>query len=615
MLRPLSAAMPPSCSVVVLVLSVVTPAVADTSAPDVLPTVVVTATRTAHTVDETLAPVTVLNQDDITQSSALTVPDLLRNVPGVDFSTSGGPGQPASMFLRGTNSDHVLLLVDGIPVASTTTGAPSWAYLPLTAVNRVEVVRGPGSSLYGSAAIGGIVQIFTPNGEGPAQPEASLRAGSYSTYQETAGVSGSTDGTHYSLGVGHLYTAGVDPLDSSVPHTPYDGGYRNSSVQTRLSQPFETGEFDVHVLRTEGVTGYDNWYGTPTNETFLQQVAGVDLTLSPRSFWKTRFTTGESRDDLAYDTSYINTSREYDAWQNDITLSPNQLLTAGIDHQEERVHSDTQYAVSARGDTGLFLQDQINIGRHDLIIGARHDANDAFGGHNTGNITYGLHLTSALRLTASWGSAFKAPTLNDLYALYPAYYGYSYLPNPNLRPETSHTSDVGVKGLAGWGTWELHAFRTDVNDLIGYQMIAPKTYLESNVNHARIEGIEANMTVHLADWELSSALEVLDPRNQDTDQILPRRARNTLQLGIAKPFGSIRTTLTILGQDGRYDDAANTVHLSGYTLVGMGVSYPLDRHWLLEGHVDNLLDVHYETAATYQSPGRVAMIGIRYTHR
>ncbi len=577
-----------------------------------LPTIVVTATRTAHTVDQTLTPVTVLTQDDITQSGALTVPDLLKQVPGVDFSSSGGLGHLTGMSLRGTNTNHVLLLIDGIPMSSATTGAPSWEYLQLAAADRIEVVRGPGSSLYGSSAIGGIVQIMTPRGEGPAQPEASLQMGSHSTYQATTGVAGSSGDTHYHLGVGELYTAGIDPMDHSVLHTPYTGGYRNTSVQVRLDQTFGMGEVDFHLLRASGRSGYDNYPfpattpTPPTDETFVQQVVGVDLNLSPRDSWKTRLTLGESSDDRDDSTAggapyYFHTRRDYTAWQNDWVLSPNHLLTAGVDYQQEHLGSDTHFTSSSRGNSGVFLQDQISFGRHDLVMGGRHDDNDAFGTHNTGNITYGLHLTPTLRLTAAWGSAFRSPTFNELY-----YPGYS---NPNLRPETSHSKDIGLKGIADWGKWELHAFRTDIDHLIALNAL----YLPFNLDRARIDGAEIYASTQVDGWELSSTLNVLNPRDRDTNRILPRRARNTLQLGIARSFGEVRTMLTVLSQSGRYNDSTNTTYLPGYTLVGLRVTYPMDRHWSLEGRMDNLLDAHYETAVPYRSPGCTMLVGVRYT--
>ncbi len=587
---------------------------------EALPTVVVTATRTARTVDETLSSVTVLDKKDIIQSGAFTVPDLLQNVSGVDFSRSGGPGELTGMSLRGTNSNHVLLLMDGIPVSATTTGAPSWEYLPLVAVDRIEVVRGPGSSLYGSSAIGGIVQIFTPRGEGPPKPEISVRFGSLATYQVNAGVTGGENGTHYSLGVGQLYTAGIDPMDASLPHIPYGGGYRNSSLQVHLGQQFDHGEVNLHLLRAEGRSGYDNYPNynpptftptpsPPTSETFLQQVVGADLTLSPRTFWKTKLTLGESRDDRndvpdVGTPYYFHTRREYSAWQNDLTLSPDNLLTLGVDHEDDHVGSDTNFTLNSRGNTGVFLQDQATFGRQDVVVGVRHDDNDAFGEHSTGNINYGLRLTSRLRFIAAWGSAFRAPTFDELY-----YPGFS---NPKLHPETSHTADVGLKGIADWGKWEIHAFRTDIGNLIASN--AP-LYIPFNLERARIDGAEISANTRVAGWDLSGAFTLLDPRNRDTGAILPRRSRHTLQLGAARQFGAMRAQLTVLDQGGRYDDTANTTRLSGYTLVGIGVNYALDRRWSLEGRVDNLLNTHYETAAPYQSPGCTVMVGIRYAPR
>jgi len=596
----------------VLALSPAIPAIAvETS--ESLPVVLVTATRTARTVDQTLAPVTVLEREDIVNIDVLTVPELLSGVPGVDFRLQGGPGKVADMSLRGTNSGHVLLLVDGIPLSSATVGTPAWEYLPLAQAERIEVVRGPRSSLYGSSAIGGIVQMFTPQGKGPAHAEVSVMGGSLDTYDVRASVAGATDDTHYYLGGGHLYTAGINatrPASSNFwLDEPDPDGYRNSSLAFRLGHRFGNAEINVHLVHAEGHNEFD---GAPyaNAEDFLQEVAGVDLSLSPLAAWQTRLTVGESRDDRddfanGVFSSCFHTSRVYTAWQNDLTLAADHLLTVGVDHQNEHVSSDTAFTVTSRANSGVFLQHQATFGRHDLIAGIRYDDNEAFGGHTTGNLAYGLHLTTRLQFTAAWGSAFKAPTFNDLY--YPLFWGYHG--NPDLRPETAHTSEVGLVGTPVWGKWEVRAFRTDINGLI----TTDATYTTSiNLPRARIDGLEAGGTTRIASWDLSAALSVLDPRDRDTDQTLPRRARHTAQFGIARQFGALHSTLTVLNQGGRYDDKANTIHLPGYALVNLHLGYALDRSWTLEGRVGNLLNKGYETISGYNSPGRTMLIGIRY---
>ncbi|CAK0756339.1 vitamin B12 transporter [Gammaproteobacteria bacterium] len=597
-----------SLSSIILVLPFVVPilAFANEALEDTLPMVVVTATRTPRSVDRTLAPITVLEHKELVQSDAVTVPDVLRNVPGMDFNSSGGLGKLTNLSLRGTNPNHVLLLVDGIPLGSATVGTPAWEYLPLAQARRIEVVRGPRSSLYGSSAIGGIVQMFTPQGEGPTHVDASVMTGSLDTHDARASIAGASGDTHFHLGGGWLSTTGINAGSPFSLNESDADGYRNSSVALRLDHHFDNAEIDFHLLRATGHGEFDG----ASDENFLQRVAGINWTFSPHVSWETRITMGESRDErdsVPKPATRYHTRRVYVAWQNDWMLIPDQRLTIGMDRQQDHVDSNDAYTITSQVNNGFFLQHQATFGRHELIAGARYDDHQAFGGHTTGNLAYGMHLAFGLCLTAAWGSAFRAPTFNDLY--WPLSFGYQG--NPNLHPETANSYEVGLTAKPVWGNWELRVFRTDIDDLITYDGSTTPSSVR-NLAHARIDGLEAGVVRRIKNWNLSASLAVLDPRDRDTDKVLPRRTHHTAQIGIAHQFGALRSALTVLNQGGRYDDVANGVHLKGYALVGLRLDYALDRAWTLTGWVDNLLDEDYQTVSGYNTPGRVIMTGVRY---
>jgi len=580
-----------------------------------LPEVVVTATRTARTVDQNLAPVTILDDQEIRKSGALSVPELLSQSPGVDFHLSGGPGKVAEMSLRGTNPGHVLLLVDGIPLGSATLGTASWEYLPLDQTGRIEVVRGPRSTLYGSQAIGGIVQLFTPHGKGPTHLDFFTRAGSLGTYEVNARVSGATEDSHYSLGAGHLYTSGMDVQGASKQEPDADG-YRNSSVHMRVGKRFGNAEVDFHVLRAEGQNEFDNSPGYPNQETFVQQVAGVDLKWSPRDIWQTRFSVGESKDernDFAEGTfsDCFHTRREYSVWQNDFAISDNHLLTLGVDQQDEHVNSQTIFTKTFRSNTGFFIQHQANFGAQDVIVGARRDESSTFGGHTTGNLNYGLKLGGDLRLIAGWGTAFKAPTFNDLYFPIQEYQSVVYYrPNPDLQPETARSREIGLTGsFFTQGSWEIRTFRTNIDHLIAYDAAAATM---QNLNRARIDGLETSVSTKMADWDLSTSFSWLRSEDLDTKKVLPERASHTAQMNIGRKLGKIHSQVNVLHQGKRYNDVENTKRLSGYTLIGLGLQYSVSHNWSLEGRVENLTNEQYETVLDYRSPGRTFWVGMRY---
>lgn len=567
-----------------------------------LPPVVITATRTARTVEQSLAPVTILDAEKI--NSVISISDALRNTPGADLTISGSAGKLTNLSLRGTNSGHVLLLVDGIPFSSVSAGTPAWEYLPLSQIDRIEIVRGPRSSLYGSAALGGIVQIFTPRGKGPNHTNLTLRAGSLDTYDARASISGSTDDSNFYLGAGRFLTTGNDIGNANQPDAD---GYQNNSFGVRLGQRWGKTALDFHLMRAEGHNQFDNDYtGGADQNDFRQQIAGIDLKFPLATNWHTRLSWGEARDELDYPiiAARYHTQRTYRVWQNDFTLTPNNIFTFGMDQQRDQIDSSDSYTLTSRDNDGFFLQHQAESGRHNFIAGLRYDDNQSFGGQTTGNINYGMRLTQQMQIMASWGSAFKAPTFNDLYLIVPGF----YQGNPNLQPEKAHTLEIGLITTPQWGKWELRAFRTNVNNLI---TTTADYSTMINLERARIDGLEFSAATRFNNWDISGALTFLDPRDRTTDQNLPGRARHTAQLQFARQDGALHSELTLLNQGDR-NYPSQGIYLSNYTLIGVKMNYALNRHWKIDAWVDNLLDKDYQMVANYHPAGRTLMFGVRY---
>ena len=396
--------------------------------------VIVTATRTARTADETLASVSVITRADIERTQAKSVAELLAGEAGIDTTVSGGYGKSTSVFLRGTNSDHTLVLIDGIKVGSATLGTAPWQHLSLDQIERIEIVRGPRSSLYGSEAIGGVIQIFTRRPAEKFQGHAEAGYGTYGMSKLSAGVSGADGNTRYNLTAGHFNTDGIDAKTASAGNEGDRDGYRNTSLSARLTHRLAGGaEIELHTLHAQAHTEFD---GTTENQTaFLQDVVSARLNFAPTNNWSVKLQAGTSRD---YTDNFknggfrstINTLRNIASWQNDVALGKDQLLTLGLDYQDDRVYRSgvnaSNYTVQERADTGVFLQHQAKFGDHDIIVGLRRDDNEQFGIHNTGNLAWGYALSPRLRARLSYGTAFKAPTFNQLY--------FSGLWRPQLAP-------------------------------------------------------------------------------------------------------------------------------------------------------------------------------------
>ena len=568
--------------------------------------IVVTATRTARTADETLASVTVITRADIERTQAKSVAELLAGEAGIDTTVSGGYGKSTSVFLRGTNSDHTLVLIDGIKVGSATLGTAPWQYLPLDLIERIEIVRGPRSSLYGSEAIGGVVQIFTRQPTKKFQGQAEAGYGTYGTSKFSAGISGTDGNTRYNLTVGHFNTDGIDVKTASAGNEGDRDGYRNESYSARLTQRLDGGaEIELHTLHAQGHTEFD---GNPNQTAFIQDVTDARLGFAPTNNWNMKLQAGTSRDytDSFKDgrfSSTFNTLRNAASWQNDVTLAKNQLLTVGVDYQDDRVGSTTNYAVKERANAGLFIQHQAKVGDHDVVAGLRRDDNEQFGIHSTGNLAWGYALSSRLRARLSYGTAFKAPTFNQLY-----FPGFG---DPNLRPERSKTYEAGLRGRQDWGSWNVSAFQTNVENLIATVTVGGVSTAQ-NVDKALIKGLETEVSTQLAGWETRAALTLLDPRDTGRDTVLNRRAKRSLKLTTERADGKWRYGANLLVQGHRYDNVSNTTRLGGYGIVNFQAQYDVSKQWVLRANLDNAFDKAYETVSTFKSPGRTVFVSLGY---
>lgn len=579
--------------------------------------IIVTATRTAQTADETLAAVTVITRQDIERQQATSVVDLLRGTPGLGLSNNGGLGKATSVFLRGTESDHVLVLIDGVKVGSATLGTTAFQDIPVDQIERIEIVRGPRSSLYGSEAIGGLIQIFTRKGGGPLKPYLSLGGGSYQTYNASAGVSGGGERGWFNVSASGITTEGFNACNGKpspggagcFTYEPDKDGYRNVSGSVRAGYRFDGGaEADVRWLRAQGKNEYDGGF---VNESQTEQeIYGGRVRFAPATPWHVTLAAGRGRDDSdnykdGVFKSRFNTLRDTVSLQNDVSIGSRQLLTVGADYQNDRIDSTTAYPITSRDNTGLFAQHQANLGAHDLQASLRRDDNEQFGDHDTGGLAWGYRASAALRLVASYGTAYKAPTFNELY-----FPGFG---NPALQPEASRSTEIGARGAAAGMRWTLTAFQTDVDNLIAYDA---SINAAANVDQARIRGAEATLGTRLGGWDMNTALTLLDPENRtegaNNGKVLPRRAEQALRLEADRVFGAYRFGATVRAEGRRYDDLANTRELAGYGTADLRGEYLFAKDWRVQARIENLFDTNYQTVAFYNQPGRSFFVTLRY---
>ena len=589
----------------------------DTSRLDPL---VVTPSRVVQTVDESLASVTVIEREAIERQQPRQLSELLQGRAGVSFSSNGPFGKSSGLNLRGTESGHTLLLVDGMRLSSATAGQPAWQFLPPQQIERVEVVRGPRSSVYGADALGGVVQVFTRRGE-PGEPRvnAFVGGGSLGTYEAGAGVSGGSESTRYSLSGGYLETDGIDVQDGVGDSA--DDGYDNSSVTGRVSHQLSPQvELFASGLYAEGATEFDRASYSSARTDFAQAAGRAGARIDVTEGWRTEIAYGHSRDEQ--DTYYggqldnrFNTTRDYLSWRNDLDLAPWAELSVGTDWREARVSGTTDYAETSRDNWGVYQLLTLDLARHRLEVSSRYDDNEAYGGHTTGQLAWGYALTERWQARASYGTAFKAPSFNDLY--YPPSM-FSTGGNPDLEPEESRSYEAGVRYTGPAGYVDLAAFRTDIDNLIDWAPTPSGKSQPQNVEEARITGMELESGGAVGPWQLQGAVTLMDHGNpNEPGSRLNRRPNASLRLDVDRSWQDLELGGTVVARGRSFEKlyGGGTERLAGYGLLNLRAAYHLDPQWTVRAQLKNALDKDYQTAAGYNQPGRAAYISVHFNQR
>ncbi|WP_083003107.1 TonB-dependent receptor domain-containing protein [Halomonas sp. GT] len=567
-------------------------------AANTLNPVVVTAALAPRTANDSLSSVTVLDEATLRRQDPVSITDLFRGQPGVDVSTNGSFGKNSSVFIRGSGSGQNVLLIDGIRLRSATSGGAAWQHLEPRMFDRAEIVRGPRGSLYGADAIGGVIQLFTPQGEeeGP-QPRVSVGGGSFNTQRLSAGISGKEGGTRYSFAGSHFTTEG-----QPVRRDGDDKGYDNTTALARVSHTFESGaEAGVLALRARGHNEYDGG-----ENDFVQQVAGVYGELPITDHWRSRLTLSESRDESDnidnFGDSVFNTKVSTARWENTLTAGAHELI-AGAEYSEDRVNSTTAYDETSRSNAAVFAQALLDFAPFTLQASLRFDDNEAYGEEVTGSVGVGYDVDGHHTLRANYGTAFNAPTYNQLY-----FPGFG---NPDLESETSDSIEVGVRGQYAQWFWDAALYQTDIDNLIAGQGLL------FNVPETRIRGAELAAGVELDRWTLAAALTYTDPENRLTGKRLQNRASQSLRLDVDRELGDWSVGGSWIAQNHRYRDAQNKDRLSGYGLVNLRAGWQFAPLWSARLTLENALDQDYITTrsfdgADYINAGRAGFLSVHF---
>ena len=578
--------------------------------------IVVTATRQTQRANELLADVTVVDREEIERSGQNTIAELLARQPGIQTSTSGGPGTTTSFYVRGARPEQTKVLVDGIPINSVDLSGSPLRFLSLADVERIEILRGPASALYGADAIGGVIQIFTRSGTPGLRGDAFAGYGSHDTWQANAGVSGGNEQWRFRI---EGNTTSSDSVSAQKHATNKDAdkdGYRNSGGAASLSfLPAAGHELGIKLRRNEGTTHYDSG-NTPADGDFNDR---IDFeTTQWQAFsrnrlteaWTSKLQYGESVDfqknysSWSPDGDWLRTKNSQASWQNDIVLPLGKALVA-IESLRQTASPEDSFSDKSKQTTNSLLAGwTAHLGDHRWQLSARQDDHSEFGHKGTYALSYGYQITDALRAQASYGTAFKAPSL---YQLYVPLYG-----NADLKPEEAKNREASLIWERGGHTLSATWYLNKVENLIDF---SAATWTYENVSSARLEGATLAYAGQFGDWSLRAAYDWLDAVNEDTDLRLGRRARNKATLAVSRNWGALDTGVEWVGVGRRYNTNDETEEMGAYGLVNLTARYAINKELSVEGRVDNLFDKQYESVRGYNTTGLAAFVGLRYQPR
>ncbi len=610
------------------------------AAPVTLDTVVVTAARSEQALKDVLGDVTVIDRETLQRAGQSSLAEVLSRSHGIEYSNNGGPQTPTSLFVRGANSNQTLVLVDGQRINNATNGLAALNVLPPGSIDHIEIVRGAASSLYGSDAIGGVINIITKRStEEPLSAYASTGFGTYGTSSYNAGISGAAQGWTYSLSSGYQQSHGFDATTkNNYYHNPDKDSYYQSNVAGTLGYEWLRGQtLSVQYYRSYSNGGYD--MGMPYfNDRYIQKLENYSITSTNRltDYWTSTLRFGSSTDynrnenapgDVAFGNtpdgrSVFRTRQNQITWQNDLRLAEGQKLTLAYEHLEQRVNGDIvntmdypatvgNYDVTGRhvnSFTGVYLGD---FGRHHVQASVRNDDNSQYGNRTTGGLTYGFDLTDKVRATAGYSTGFRAPNFNELYWRNDGF----FQGNPNLRPETSRNYELGLRYQDDDAEAGVTYYHNTVKNLIINQAVDANDpfglFQPYNVSRAILEGVTFTGMRKFGDTRIRASLDLSNPRNADTGKQLPQRSDTVLRLSADHRWGSFLLGGEVYLTDERYD-AMTGNRLAGYGLFNLLAAYDVTRNVQVQVRWNNVFGKEYTLADGYRTPGSNAFVNVTW---
>lgn len=581
--------------------------------------VIVTAGRHAQVAADVLSDTVVITADEIERSGDRSLVDLLQRQRGIEIARNGGRGANTSVYVRGAENNQNIVLIDGVRVGSATSGGANWSAIPLSQIERVEIVYGPLSGLYGADAMGGVIQIFTKRAAHGVQPNAAVTIGSRGTRILEAGVAASSERLSFNLGAANEESDGFSSKKPGASgYNPDRDGYDKRSLNARLGYTFSKGhELSASLLQSRLENQYDNSALRDDRQVQHLDTYALNLDNQINASWTSRAQLARSYDkntNFTTTQSHFNTRQTHASWQNDFSIGKSDLLQLVLERRKEEVASSDRVLNRARATNSFAAAYQLKRGAHLGSASLRHDDNSQFGGFTTGSLGYGYRLSDAWRANASYGTSFRAPTFNELYAIS----GTNNYGVPTNRPERGKNAELGLVYDSGASRFSATYYHNRISDLIvriapcplpGYDLRLGCPY---NVNRALLKGVSLAASTRSGNLVYRGTLDLQDPKDETTGKRLARRAHSHGTLALEYDTGAFLAGAETVFSSNRFDNASNTTRLPGYGLVNLYAHHDFAPNWTLFGRWNNVFDKDYEVARGYATEGSALFVGVRY---
>jgi len=604
---------------------------------------VTTPTRKSENQKNIIANTTVITEEEIEQAGLSSLAELLQKQSGIEISNLGGPGKVSSINIRGASSTHSIILLDGMRIGASTSGMTAIENLPLSQIEKIEIVRGPASSLYGQDGIGGVIQIFTKKGREGFHPYLSIGYGRYQTKQLNAGISGGNKTTSYALNISGTNTDGFSAFvpDSSKASNTQNldkDKYKNRSISSTLSYNLNKDyKIDLQYFLTTGRNMFDNRFANFSpdqnyRDKSKQEVYAMKTTGQINKLWESSIKIGKSTDlysaqqhynmdTFVYDPDVVDlykTTQYQMTWQNNIKLNKGSLVML-YDFLQEKIDTTDLYDKTKRTNNGFVLGYNIEYNQNTLQTSLRKDLNSQYNNETTGNIGYAYQINPQWKISSSFGTAFVAPSFNYLYSSVDSW----ALGNPDLKPEKSKNIEGSIKYQDNSKSFSLTAYQNAIKDFIIYEAIAENSRTNTqNLNEAKIQGVTLTGDQSFEHIQLKGSLTAESPKNKDTNKYLPRRAKLYGNLSINYYIQEWIFGIEQIGSGSRYDDKANNNKIEGYMITNLIANFALNEKTTINFRLDNAFDKAYalayegsqssSTGYIYQTPGRGLYTNLRY---